>query len=62
MAAKATGFARSVVYSYLARNQDKQEVLKGQCKISWLSKLESLAKSSKDWRAYACVSADLKSR
>jgi hypothetical protein len=50
-AAKATGFARSVVYDYLARNPDKQDVLKRQCKVSWLSKLEELAKT--DWRAYA---------
>jgi hypothetical protein len=52
-AAKATGFARSVVYDYLARNPDKQDVLKRQCKVSWLSKLEGLANASGDWRAYA---------
>ena len=49
MAAKATGFARSVVYDYLARNPDKQDVLKRQCKVSWLSKLEELANASGDW-------------
>ncbi len=53
MAAKATGFARSVVYDYMARNPDKQDVLKRQCKVSWLSKLEELANSSGDWRAMA---------
>jgi len=53
MAAKATGFARSVVYDYLARNPDKQDVLKRQCKVSWLSKLEELANASGDWRAMA---------
>jgi hypothetical protein len=53
MAAKATGFARSVVYDYLARNPDKQDVLKRQCKVSWLSRLEGLANASGDWRAFA---------
>lgn len=53
MAAKATGFARSVVYYYLARNPDKQDALKRQCEVSWLSRLDALARSSGDWRAYA---------
>jgi hypothetical protein len=53
MAAKPTGFARSVVSDYLARNPDKQDVLKRQCKVSWLSKLEELANASGDWRAMA---------
>jgi hypothetical protein len=53
MAAKATGFARSVVYEYLARNPDKQDALKRQCEVSWLSRLDALARSSGDWRAYA---------
>src|SRR6202011_2367263 len=53
MAAKATGFARSVVYNYLARNPDKQDALKRQCEVSWLSRLDALARSSGDWRAYA---------
>ena len=53
MAAKATGFARSVVYDYLARNPDKQDVLKRQCEVSWLSRLDALARSSGDWRAFA---------
>ena len=43
-AAKATGFSRGTVYDYLARNPDKQDLLKKQCKVSWLSKLEGLAK------------------
>jgi hypothetical protein len=53
MAARATGFARSVVYDYLARNPNKQDALKRQCEVSWLSRLDSLARSSGDWRAYA---------
>jgi hypothetical protein len=52
-AAKATGFSRATVYDYLARNPDKQDALKRQCKVSWLSKLEEVAKASGDWRAYA---------
>jgi hypothetical protein len=52
-AAKATGFSRATVYDYLARNPDKQDVLKKQCKVSWLSRLEGLANASGDWRAYA---------
>jgi hypothetical protein len=52
-AAKATGFSRATVYDYLARNPEKQDVLKRQCKVSWLSKLEELAEASGDWRAYA---------
>jgi hypothetical protein len=35
----------------LARNADKQDVLKRECKVSWLSKLESLAAT--DWRGFA---------
>jgi hypothetical protein len=53
MAAKATGFARSVVYDYLARNPNKQGALKRQCEVSWLSRLDALARSNGDWRAYA---------
>jgi len=53
MAAKAIGFARSVVYDYLARNPTKQGALKRQCEVSWLSRLDALARSSGDWRAYA---------
>jgi hypothetical protein len=53
IAAKVTGFARSVVYDYLARNPDKQGALKRQCEVSWLSRLDALASSSGDWRAYA---------
>ena len=52
-AAKATGFSRATVYDYLARNPEKQDILKTQCKVSWLSRLEDLAKASGDWRAYA---------
>ena len=52
-AAKATGFASSVVYDYLARNPDKQDALKRQCEVSWLSRLEGLANASGDWRAFA---------
>src|SRR5258708_14473547 len=51
-AAKATGFSRATVYDYLARNPGKQDVLKKQCKVSWLSRLEGLANASGDWRAY----------
>src|SRR5258707_4734045 len=53
MAAKATGFARSVVYDYLARNPNKQGALKSQCEVSWLSRLDALARSRGDWRAFA---------
>jgi len=52
-AAKATGFSRATVYDYLARNPDKQDALKKQCEVSWLSRLDALATSSGDWRAYA---------
>ena len=52
-AAKATGFSRATVYDYLARNPNKQGALKRQCEVSWLSRLDALARSSGDWRAYA---------
>jgi len=37
----------------LARNPNKQGALKRQCEVSWLSRLDALARSSGDWRAYA---------